>query len=259
MAQIGNIGGQQKRAIEATKRANTLKSADLDQILAINAVFWDQAADLLKEGYQPNTYLREGAKGYHVTFSKKGATKTLVAIDKKSTIAVPAIIDGISLFQIMATYSKATSITLPLVPFGENQDKPKSSVIRMSRPNPKIQWTLEIDGASLTGEKNKPRRIEPFGAVIETARFAGATTAELMISDATREYFQTRLRRNQWVNEELALKDLNLRTWCLDKGHNYQTVYRVLHRGDDLPDIKAMLARIAKKKVQEMWPKIEWD
>ncbi len=240
-------------------KAKTVKSADLDQILAFNAVFWDQAADLVADGYRVNAYLREGAKGYHVTFSKNSEAKTLVVIDKKSAVAVPAEVDGISLFQIIATHSTADSITLPLLPFGQEPKDGKKSVIRMARPNPKIYWTLEIDGVPLTGEKNKPQRIEPFGAVIVTARFASATTAELVITPAIREYFQARLRRSQWVSEELAKKDLNLRTWCLEKGHKYQTFYRVLQRGDDIPEVKTQLARIAKKKVQEMWPKIDWE
>ncbi len=157
------------------------------------------------------------------------------------------------------TGSVQKSVTLPLVPFGDDQNEHKRSIIRMSRPNPKIQWTLEIDGTPLTGEKNKPQRIEPFGAVIETARFAAATTAEVIISPSTRKYFQGRLKRSQWISDGLALKDLNLRTWCFEKGHNYQTFYRVLHRGDDIPEVKAALAKVAKKKMTEMWPKIEWD
>lgn len=241
------------------KKAYKLNSADLDHILSVNAVYWDEAADLIADNHEVHTYIPPSAKGYHLTFTKPNSAKTLVVIDRKSTAVAPAIVDGISLFQMMATYGKRDSITLPLVPFGEDAEQTKSSIIRMSRPNPKIQWTLEIDGSLLTGERNKPQRIEPFGAVIETARFAGATTAELMISKATKDYFQGRLRRAQWVSEELAFKELNLRTWCLDKGYNYQTVYRVLHRGDDIPEIKTMLARVAKKKVQDMWPRIEWD
>ncbi|MEO1563203.1 MAG: hypothetical protein AAFR98_07170 [Pseudomonadota bacterium] len=240
-------------------KANTLKPGDLDQILAVNAVFWDQAADLVADGYELTAYLREGAKGYHVTFSKNSEAKTLVAIDKKSTIAVPAEVDGISLFQIMATHSEADSLTLPLVPYGHEPKEEKKSVIRMQRPNPKILWTLEIEGKSLTGDRNKPLRIESFGAVIETAQFATATIAELIISPAMRQYFRARLQRSQWVNEELAKKDLNLRTWCLEKGHKYHAFYHTLQRGDDMPEVKNQLARVAKRKVQEMWPKIDWD
>ncbi|MEJ8563444.1 hypothetical protein QTO30_20905 [Yoonia sp. GPGPB17] len=239
-------------------KAEALKSAELDQILSVNAVFWDQAADLVAAGYQVNAYLREGAKGYNVTFSKNNEAKTLVAIDKKSTSAVPAEVEGISLFQIMATHSDVDSFVLPLIPFGEEPKEAKKCVIRMQRPNPKILWTLEIEGKSLKGDRNKPLRIGAFGGVIDTARFATATTAELIISPATRQYFQARLRRSQWVSEELAKKDLNLRTWCLEKGHKYHAFYHVLQRGDDIPDVKNQLARIAKRKVLEMWPKIDW-
>lgn len=245
----------------ASMRAKSSKSADLDQLLAVNAVFWHQAPDLVADGYRVNAYLREGAKGYHLTFSKDGDAKPLVVIEKKATTTVAAAteIEGISLFQVMATHSDVDSFTLPLVPFGQEPETPKKCIIRMQRPNPKILWTLEIEGKSLTGDRNKPKRFEPLSAVIDTAQFATATTAELIISSATRQYFQARFQRNSWVNEELAKKDMNLRTWCLEKGEKYYTFYRVLQRGDHIPEVKAQLARIAKRKVQEMWPRIDWD
>ena len=242
-------------------RAKSLESADLDQRLAVNAVFWHQVADLLADGYRPTAYLREGAKDYHVTFSKDSDARPLVVIEKKATtiVAVAAEIEAISLFQIMATHSDVDSLTLPLVPFGQEPEEARKSVIRMQCPKPKLQWTLEIEGKSLTGDRNKPKRFEPLSAVIDTARFARATTAELIINPAIRKYFQARLQRSNWVSEELAKKDMNLRTWCLEKGEKYYTYYRVLQRGDHIPEVKAQLARIAKRKVQEMWPKIDWD
>ena len=224
-------------------------------------MFWHQAPGLVADGYRITAYLREGAKGYHLTFSKDDDAKPLVLIEKKTTttVAAAAEIDGISIFQLMATHSDVNSFTLPLVPHGQEPKKTKKCVIRMQRPKPKIQWTLEIEGKSLTGDRNKPKRFEPLSAVIDTAQFATATTAELIISPATRQYFQARLQRSSWVNEELAKKDLNLRTWCLENGQKYHAFYHALHRGDEIPDVKAQLARIAKRKVQEMWPKIDWD
>ena len=135
---MGNIGRQKKRVFKANMRAETLKSADLDQLLAVNAVFWHQAPDLVADGYRPTAYLRQGAKGYNLTFSKDGEARPLVVIEKKATTTVAAAteIDGISLFHVMATHSNVDSFTLPLAPFGLEPDTPKKCVIRMQATKP---------------------------------------------------------------------------------------------------------------------------
>ena len=233
--------------------------ADLDDVLAINTVFWDQAADLVANGYRINAYLREGIKGYHVTFSKSGESKTLVVIDKRTSMAAPATVDGSTLFQTLATHSDVDCLTLPLVPYGQEPEHHKKSIVRMQRPNPKILWTLEVDGKPLIGERNKPKRLDTLISILELATFASATTADLPITPPMRQYFQARYQRSQWISEELAKRDLNLRTWCLENGEKYQTYYIALHRGDNLPKEKDQLAKIAKRKKSEMWPNIDWS
>jgi hypothetical protein len=109
------------------------------------------------------------------------------------------------------------------------------------------------------GERSKPQRTYRLLDAIQMAQNEGAATAKLPISKAVRSYFKARNRRSRWVSDALAKVDSNLRTWCLDNGENYTTVYRVLQRGDDIPYAKELLSKIAGKPEDKMWPIIDWS
>lgn len=239
-------------------REHGLKTEELDKAVSTNAVFWEQASDLLRKNYKMQFYLRGGQKGYQVALESDADEQRFVVIERNTKVVQPAFIDALALFHTTATHSAQTAIVLPLTPSNSGEENGLSAKIEMKPPNPRIPWSIEIEGVPLMGERSKPQRIYRLLDAMQLAQNEGATTVRLPISKAARSYFKARSRRSRWVSDALAKDDTNLRTWCLDNGENYTTIYRVLQRADDVPYAKALLSKIASKPEDKMWPVIDW-
>ena len=235
-----------------------MKTEELEKAVATNAVFWEQASDLMRKNFKMQIYLRGGQKGYQVAFENDDEAQRFVVIERNTKVVQPAFIDALALFHTTATHATQVSILLPLIPSNSGVESGRSATIQMRPPNPRISWSIEIDGVPVMGERSKPQRTYRLLDAIQMAQNEGAATAKLPISKAVRSYFKARNRRSRWVSEALAKVDSNLRTWCLDNGENYTTVYRVLQRGDDIPYAKDLLSKIAGKPEDKMWPIIDW-
>jgi hypothetical protein len=240
-------------------REQGLKTEEIDKAVSTNAVFWEQASELLRKNFKMKFYLRGGQKGYHVILENAPEEQRIVVIERNTKVVQAALIDALALFHTNATHSTQTSILLPLTPSNWDEKVGPSATIDMKPPNPRIPWAIEIDGAPLMGERSKPQRTYRLLDAIQMAQNEGATTARLPISKAARMYFKARHRRSGWVSDALAKEDTNLSTWCLDNDENYKTLYRVLQRGDDIPHAKAVLSKIAGKPEEKMWPVIDWS
>ena len=241
------------------KKERRLKSDKTARDLSINAVYWEEAIELLRKNFEMRCYMREGENSYHVALEGPSEEQRLIVMERNTAVVQPALIEPHTIFHISATHSKKSAITLPLTSIDLAVEHGPTAKIEMKQPRPRIPWTVEVDGTPLLGGKNKPKRTHRLLDAIRTARSEGATSVELQISKAARAYFKARDRRHKWVYDALKKQDTNLRTWCLDNDQHYKILYNVLQRGDEIADAKEALCKIAEKSEQQMWPVIDWS
>lgn len=245
------------------KDTNNLLPKLIDEAIRTNAAFWDEARLLLDLKYEMTALRKENIDrqpGCYVIFERPELGKKLVIIDRKSERAEPTRIDELSIFNAAVTHAKRDYLDLPLRQTTEDDQSGPEAILTVAKPNPRVHWILKLDGTPVKGgPRGKPMQIPRLMDALLHAYEAGALNARIELTTATRKYFKARERRTIWLNEAFQKVNLTLRSWSLDNKHKYQEVQRVVHRGDDIPEIKRQLCEVAEKTEQQMWPVIDWS
>ena len=110
----------------------------------------------------------------------------------------------------------------------------------------------------LTGERNRPVSFDKLSDVFDEAYRLGAGRAVIDIPQILRDYIASRDRRVAMV--EGALKDQKTKLAPLAKKHgfNYTLFYKVVARGDNRPEMRAVIAELAGESEDVLWPEFDW-
>lgn len=230
--------------------------------LETQAAFWDEAKTLFGLGYELWLYRSKAIKdqkGYNAIFKRQKTSDRRVIIGRKTDRTKADLIDELSLLNAVTIYTKEDELVLPLGPSVEINDKCLKATVHMRKPNPRIQWQVQVNGEYITTPKNKPLTIARLYDALVRAYELGAGTASIKISSAARSYFRARDWRSRLVNEALAQNDMNLRTWSIENNLSYNRVHQILQRGDNDPEVKKMLAILTGKSERKLWPTIDWN
>lgn len=231
------------------------------EIPDLNVVYWSKAKSLISKGYQAH-FLREQnielqPKYFVVLTSPKGDT-TKVILDRRTDEPKPALIEDHAIYNLMATNTKLSEFTLPLASINEKKDMMSEAVVRPKKPNPRIPWSITVDGFDVLSKRGGAQSFKRLTDALRRCYKLGAPTAKVEIPEQASALFKTRQWRYDLCSEQLEQEGRTLHQWAISNGYDPKTVYHVLNRGDESDEIRRKISRLVKKSEEELWPNLEW-
>jgi hypothetical protein len=243
------------------KGEGPLQVKTIQERLAINVAFWSEAPGLAEKGYVAD-FVRLKSVGeepsFYALFADPETKEEIIIIDPDRSLAEPALVKDVHALEFLIKHTKEETVTLPLGGHDEKIHRMPRAVIGFRKPNPIFRWTLEVGGELLTGERNRPVSFDKLSDVFDEAYRLGAGRAVIDIPQILRDYIASRDRRVAMV--EGALKDQKTKLAPLAKKHgfNYTLFYKVVARGDNRPEMRAVIAELAGESEDVLWPEFDW-
>lgn len=119
-------------------------------------------------------------------------------------------------------------------------------------PKPDIRWSTIQE----RDERKKPLTVN---ACVKKCLSEDWTHIDFYSTPCLRTYFSKRHVRAAAINEVLKKNHMSFADWCKQEGLSYNHAYNTLRRGDAHAKIREKISRLAQRKIEWMFPTLEWD
>ncbi|WP_342075163.1 hypothetical protein [Yoonia sp. SS1-5] len=232
--------------------------------ISINAVTWKQIEQsrplgkhfrvaVVPESMNPKARGKTARiLSFHVFMvNELDGTEDLV-IDIVDDHVVPGAVPANTVIDYVAAYSTQAELRIP---FSKNASQGPAPEVRIEpylTPS-RVQWTITIDGKTLKGEGRLPR-LFTLKEAVQMVSETKAPEMTLLITKPLRKLAKAKDFRMQAVTAALEKLGMKLKRWSQENDLKYETLYKVITRGDNAPNERAAIMKLTGLSEKKLWP-----
>lgn len=165
---------------------------------------------------------------------------------------VPAAVPATNVIDHVAAHSTQDELKIPFAGKVSDADAP---VIRCEPylTTTRLQWAIAVNGEQMKGPRRLPR-LFTLREAVQLVSETKATEMSLVISKQLRKSAKAKDFRTRSVNAALEKLGVKLKRWSKDNDLRYETLNKVISRGDHSPKERAAVMELTGLTEQKLWP-----